>query len=125
MKTKILGFTATDDTHQKDIYIVNFDESKINKNTKLPINFKFGLFNYKKGDTFIADFAFKNDDKIIINHRLLLNNIIANDDGILKKDGEHYSSQFSFNVPLVISQGIITCEMTLKQSNKVIDNATT
>lgn len=125
MNTKILGFTATDNSHQKDIYIVNFDESKIKKNTKLPIKFKFGLFNYKKGDAFIADFTFKNEDGTIITHQLILNNIITNNDGMLKKNGEYYSSQFSFNVPLIIKEGTITCEMTLKKHNNEIAKATT
>lgn len=125
MNTKILGFTATDDTRQKDIYIVNFDESKITKDTRLPINFKFGLFNYKKGDTFIADFIFKNNDELIINYQLSLTDIVANNDGVLKKNGEYYSSQFAFSVPFIIKQGTIACEMSLKQNGKEIDHATT
>lgn len=125
MNTKILGFTVTDDSHQKDIYIVNFDESKITEDTKLPINFKFGIFNYKKGDTFTADFIFKNDNGNSTKHHLSLDDIIANDDAELKKGGDYYSSQFWFNVPLVIKQGNVTCKISLKQNNKEIDSATT
>lgn len=125
MNTKILGFTATDNSHQNDIYIVNFDESKVTKDTTSPINFKFGLFNYKEGDKFIADFIFTVNGEKTINHRLDLNDIIIDDDGVLKKDGDHYSSQFSFNVFLPIEEGIVKCKMSLKQKDKEIDNATT
>lgn len=126
MNTKILGFTATDNSHQKDIFIVSFNENNISENEKSPINFKFGIFGYKQNDTFDTNFKFTfiNDGQSVT-HQLNLNNIVANDESALQVGKNLHSSQFSFSFPLPIKEGIVKCEMTLKQNNKEIDNATT
>lgn len=126
MNTKILGFTVTDDSHQKDIFIVTFYDNNISENEKSPINFKFGIFGYKQNDTFNADFKFTfiNDGQSIT-HQLSLNDIIANDESTLQVGKNLHSSQFSFNVSLPIKEGIVKCEMSLKQKNIEIDHATT
>lgn len=130
MSPKIIGFTATDkdgcpNETSKDVLIVNYHASEIAKNNLKPICFKFTIWGYKKDDSFTADFSFKLNNHEPIKHQFNIDNPITDNNTVLKKNGEFNASQFTFTIPLLVSEGIVTCEMSLKRNDKEIDHATT
>lgn len=131
MSPKIIGFTATNTNNPNeranDILIIDFNKSQIIRDNKKikPVYFKFIIFHFKRQDSLYVDFTIKSKDQRPTKSRFSLDQRILDNKNILRKNGDYYAACFTVAIPLVVSEGIVTCKMSLKQKHKRIDHATT